>query len=234
MPMYLSVRTKILLSLCIVILIMSVTNVALVLQVLSYGRQYDAIIANITTANSISGHIKPEIDTEMWRIVAGKIDVDAGKQYDIINDVNAKVQQMTANTTSPRARIKLEGILRTMLTLTQDVNRMGQQIAAGSTTAENEAVLEDIRFVSDVVEQVVQDYALFEVQRTSNQYQHIRSKAEQILFTKPEILLDSSDIHYNRNKPHECHIAVMLQNSHSGLFHQIATKTAKPSIRVDQ
>ena len=39
MPMYLSVRTKILLSLCIVILIMSVTNVALVLQVLSYGRQ---------------------------------------------------------------------------------------------------------------------------------------------------------------------------------------------------
>lgn len=107
MPMYLSVRTKILLSLCIVILIMSVTNVALVLQVLSYGRQYDAIIANITTANSISGHIKPEIDTEMWRIVAGKIDFDAGKQYDIINDVNAKVQQMTANTTSPRARIKL-------------------------------------------------------------------------------------------------------------------------------
>ncbi|MCW5857418.1 MAG: sensor histidine kinase [Caldilineales bacterium] len=141
MPMYLSVRTKILLSLCIVILIMSVTNVALVLQVLSYGRQYDAIIANITTANSISGHIKPEIDTEMWRIVAGKIDFDAGKQYDIINDVNAKVQQMTANTTSPRARIKLEGILRTMLTLTQDVNRMGQQIAAVSTTAENEAVL---------------------------------------------------------------------------------------------
>lgn len=175
MPMYLSVRTKILLSLCIVILIMSVTNVALVLQVLSYGRQYDAIIANITTANSISGHIKPEIDTEMWRIVAGKIDFDAGKQYDIINDVNAKVQQMTANTTSPRARIKLEGILRTMLTLTQDVNRMGQQIAAGSTTAENEAVLEDIRFVSDVVEQVVQDYALFEVQRTSNQYQQIRA-----------------------------------------------------------
>ena len=67
-------RTKILLSLGIVILIMSVTNVLLVLQVLNYGRQYDAIIANITTANSISGHIKTDIDTEMWRIVAGKVD----------------------------------------------------------------------------------------------------------------------------------------------------------------
>lgn len=183
MTMILSVRTKILLSLCIVILIMSVTNIALVMQVLSYGRQYDAIIANITTANSISGHIKPDIDTEMWRVVAGKTEFTKGKQYDIIEDVNAKLQQMMANTTSPRARIKLEGILRTMLTLTYEVNRMGQQIAAGSTTADNEAVLENIRFVSDVVEQVVHDYALFEVQRTSTQYQQMRAG-----FTRWEIL----------------------------------------------
>jgi two-component system, sensor histidine kinase YesM len=170
----LSVRAKILLSLCIVILIMSITNVMLVVQFLNYGRQYDAIIANITIANSISGHIKPDIDTEMWRIVAGKIGFTDGKQYDIINDVNTKLRQMVDNTDSPRARIKLEGILRTMLTLTYGVNRMGQQIARGSTTAENEAVLENIRFVSGVVEEVVQDYALYEVQRTSTQYQQMR------------------------------------------------------------
>ena len=127
--MNLSVRAKILLSLCIVILIMSITNIMLVVQVLNYGRQYDAIIANITIANSISGHIKPDIDTEMWRIVAGKIEFTEGKQYDIINDVNTKLRQMMDNTDSPRARIKLEGILRTMLTLTYEVNRMGQQIA---------------------------------------------------------------------------------------------------------
>jgi two-component system sensor histidine kinase YesM len=171
----LSVRAKILLSLCIVILIMGLTNVMLVVQVLNYSRQYDAIIANITIANSISGHVKPDIDTEMWRIVAGKIGFTEGKQYDIINDVNTKVRQMMDNTDSPRSRIKLEGVLRTMLTLTYEVNRLGQQIARGSTTAENEAVLENIRFVSGVVEEVVQDYALFEVQRTSTQYQQMRS-----------------------------------------------------------
>ena len=173
--MSLSVRAKILLSLCIVILIMGITNVMLVVQVLNYSRQYDAIIANITIANSISGHVKPDIDTEMWRIVAGKIDFTEGKQYDIINDVNTKVRQMMDNTDSPRSRIKLEGVLRTMLTLTYEVNRLGQQIARGSTTAENEAVLENIRFVSGVVEEVVQDYALFEVQRTSTQYQQMRA-----------------------------------------------------------
>ncbi len=173
--MNLSVRAKILLSLCAVILIMSVTNILLVIQALNYGRQYDAIIANITTANSIGGNIKSDIDTEMWRIVAGKIAFTEGRQYDIINDVNTKVRQMLENTDSPRARIKLEGILRTMLTLTYQVNRMGQQIAGGSTTAENEAVLENIRFVSGVVENVVQDYILFEVQRTSTQYQQMRA-----------------------------------------------------------
>lgn len=170
----LSVRAKILFSLGIVILIMGITNVVLVVQVLSYGRQYDAIIANITAANSISGHIKADIDTEMWRIVAGKIEFTEGKQYDIINDVNATVRRMMDNTDSPRARVKLEGVLRTMLTLTFEVNRMGQQIVRGSTTAENEAVLENIRFVSGVVEEVVQDYALFEVQRTGTQYQQMR------------------------------------------------------------
>ena len=173
--MSLSVRAKILLSLCIVILIMGITNVMLVVQVLNYSRQYDAIIANITLANSISGHVKPDIDTEMWRIVAGKIGFTEGKQYDTINDVNTKVRQMMDNTDSPRSRIKLEGVLRTMLTLTYEVNRLGQQIARGSTTAENEAVLENIRFVSGVVEEVVQDYALFEVQRTSTQYQQMRA-----------------------------------------------------------
>lgn len=170
----LSVRAKILLSLAIVILIMSLTNVFLVVQVLNYGRQYDAIIANITAANSIGGHIKADIDTEMWRIVAGKVEFRAGRQYDIINEANATLRQMMQNTDSPRSRVKLEGILRTMLTLTFEVDRMGQAITRGSTTAENEAVLENVRFVSGVVEDVVQDYALYEVQRTSTQYQHMR------------------------------------------------------------
>ena len=61
----LSIRAKILASLCIVILLMGTINVISMMQVLSYSRQYDSIITNITTANSISGSIKPDIDNEM-------------------------------------------------------------------------------------------------------------------------------------------------------------------------
>jgi len=170
----LSIRAKILLSLSVVILIMGSTNAILVLQVLNFSRQYDAIINNITTANSITGTIKTDIDTEMWKIVSGKVGFKEGAQYDIINGVNAKLNLMVANTDSQKARIKLEGIHRTMLTLTEYVDRMGTQIDRRSTAAENEALLEEIRFASSVVEEVVQNYALFEVRRTETQYQIMR------------------------------------------------------------
>lgn len=170
----LSIRVKILVSLCIVILLMGTTNVVSMLQVLSYSRQYDAIITNITTANSISGSIKPDIDNEMWKIVAGKIEFSEGKQYEIITDINTQVGWMMENTDSPRARVKLDLILRTMQSLESYVDLMGEKITQNSTAAENEAVLEQIRFVTSVVEEVVQDYVIYEVHRMEGQYETMR------------------------------------------------------------
>ncbi len=170
----LSIRAKILASLCIVIFLMGTTNVVSMLQVLSYSRQYDAIITNITTANSISGSIKPDIDNEMWKIVAGKIKFSEGAQYEILDNVNLKVHSMMANTDSQRARVKLDLILRTLQSLKEDVDQMGDKVAHNSTATENEAVLENIRFASSVMEEVVQNYVLYEVNRTEGQYEAMR------------------------------------------------------------
>lgn len=170
----LSIRTKILMSLCIVILLMGATNIVSMVQALRYSRQYDAIITNITTANSISGSVKPDIDNEMWKIVSGKVEFSDGKQYEIIDNVDAKVRWMMANTDSQRAQVKLDLILRTLQTLREDVDEMGGQIAQNSTAAENEAVLENIHFATTVLDEVVQNYVLYEVNRTDGQYQVMR------------------------------------------------------------
>jgi len=170
----LSIRTKILVSLCIVILLMGATNFVSMMQMLRYSRQYDAIITNITTANSISGSVKPDIDTEMWKVVAGKIEFSQGKQYEIIDNVDTKVRWMMENTDSQRARVKLDLILRTLRTLREYVNEMGGQIAQNSTAAENEAILEKVRFATSVMEEAVQNYVLYEVNRTEGQYQVMR------------------------------------------------------------
>jgi two-component system, sensor histidine kinase YesM len=170
----LSIRAKILAALCIVILLMGTTNVVSMIQVLNYSRQYDAIITNITTANGISGTIKPDIDNEMWKIVSGKIKFSEGKQYEIIDSIHTKVHWMMDNTDSPRSQVKLDLILRTLESLELYVDQMGDKIAQDSTAAENEAILENIRFATSVMEEVVQDYLLYEVQRTEGQYQVMR------------------------------------------------------------
>jgi len=165
-----SLRAKILLSFFVVILMLVAVNTMMILEVLRFNRSYDAIITNITTANSINGFIKPSIDTEMWRIVAGKISFDDGNQYEIINQVDSQIDSMMTNANSDKSRIKLDVIRRTMATLTGYVNKMGEQIKLGSRVTENELIWDNIRGVSEVVEDSVQDYMLFEVQQAELQY----------------------------------------------------------------
>jgi hypothetical protein len=145
---HLSIRAKILLTLGVVIMMLGMTNAVLILQVWNFSQKYDAMINNITTANSMNGTIKPAIDTEMWNIVAGKTEFAQGKQYEIIEGVNSKLQWMSDHAASTESLIKLEVINRTMKTLTHYVDVMGEQIASGSTVGENESVLENIRGVS--------------------------------------------------------------------------------------
>jgi two-component system sensor histidine kinase YesM len=107
----------------------------------------------------------------MWKIVAGKNDFKDGKQYEIIANVNTQLQGMIANTDSEMARVKLELILRTMESLTGYVDQMGEKIKNNSTSAENEAVLEKIRFATSVLDEVIQNYVIFEVRQMQDQYQ---------------------------------------------------------------
>jgi two-component system sensor histidine kinase YesM len=172
----LSIRSKILAALLFVVCLMSIPYVVLTVPGLAYKRQYDSIIENITTANSINGHVKQSIDTEMWNIVAGKQSFGDGQQYAIINDVNHRLDQMIDNTDSQRGKIKLQVIKRTLETLQSLIDQVGLQIAQGKSFDQNMVLLEEIRRVSQLVEDNVQEYALFEVERTEQQY-HIMQES---------------------------------------------------------
>jgi two-component system sensor histidine kinase YesM len=167
----LSIRDKILLALLMVVILMSVPYVFLIVPGMKYKAQYDTLIQNITTANSINGYIKPSIDAEMWEIVAGKKLFSQGEQYNILNSVDQRVQQMIDNTDSEKGRVKLSVIQRTLRTLREAVDRVGIQIAAHKTFEENMVLMEQIRNISQLIEENVQEYALFEVNRTQQQYQ---------------------------------------------------------------
>jgi two-component system sensor histidine kinase YesM len=171
----LSIRGKILLALLMVVLLMSVPYIFLSIPGLEYKAQYDTIIQNITTANSINGYIKPSIDAEMWEIIAGKKSFSQGSQYAVLDDVDQRVEQMIANTNSEKGRVKLNVIKRTLGTLRGEIDQVGIQIAEHKTFEENLTLVEQIRTVTQLIEDAVQEYALFEVNRTQQQYQAMQT-----------------------------------------------------------
>jgi two-component system, sensor histidine kinase YesM len=170
----LSIRDKILLALLMVVFLMSVPYVFLIVPGMAYKAQYDTIIENITTANSINGFIKSSIDAEMWDIIAGKKPFSQGSQYSILNDVDQRIQQMIDNTDSEKGRLKLSVIQRTLRTLRGAIDRVGVQIAEHRTFEENMVLMEQIRNVTQLIEDNVQEYALFEVNRTQQQYRDMQ------------------------------------------------------------
>lgn len=142
---------------------MSCLNIVLMPSSLKYNAQYDTIVTNITDANSINGIVKTSIDSEMWDIVAGKIDFEDGRQYEIINEINESIRKIMKNVSSKERRVRIDVTLQTMKTLKHYVDVMGEQIKQKKKVAENEKVLEEIRSVSALVEEDIQEYILYEV-----------------------------------------------------------------------
>lgn len=174
-PLRLSIRDKILLALLMVVVLLSVPYVFLIVPGMRYKAQYDRLIQNITTANSINGYIKPAIDAEMWDVIAGKKPFSEGAQYTILADVDQRVQQIIANTDSEKGRLKLDVIQRTLQTLRETIDQVGIHIAQHRSFEENLVLMEQIRAVSQLVEANLQEYALFEVNRTQQQYQTMQA-----------------------------------------------------------
>jgi len=180
--LHLSLRSKMLLAFFVLILILGIPYIFLAIPILQYQAQYNRIIDNITVANSINGYIKFAIDAEMWDIIAGKEDFYTADQYAILDDVDAKLAVMRETSTSQRGKLKLRVIQNTMDTLRHDIDRVGVRISAGATFDENMVLLERIRWVSGLVEESVQDYMLFEVNRTEQQYRTLQAGLQRWIY----------------------------------------------------
>lgn len=183
----LPIRMKILAAFLVIIIAMGSLNVLLVIQTMFYQQQYDSIMNNISAANNLTG-FSYSISAEMWRIVFGKVQFSEGRQYEIIRDVKQQVQQMIENTDSPRARTKLRVILLTLDTLAGKVDNIGSLIVKGEKTDVVQRNLDDVLWVAGLVEDNVQDYMLFEILRSEDQYRQIQDNFTQWVITSVIVL----------------------------------------------
>jgi two-component system sensor histidine kinase YesM len=92
------------------------------------------------------------------------------------------------NVSSKESRTRLDVTLRTMKTLKHYVDVIGEQIQQKKKVADNEKVLEEIRSVSSLVEEDIQEFILYEVKSIESVKQDIQRSVDRWIITNIIVL----------------------------------------------
>lgn len=152
-------------------------------------QQYDAIISNVSQANNISLIARNNIPNELWEIVCGKKKFYNGQQYEMIRQISAGIEDMLSNTKSQNTKSQLEVANRTCITLSKNIVKLEEQIEMGASVTENEILLDEIRTITALFSDVMQNYIISEIQNANIATNAIRKSS--ITLTILQIILIS-------------------------------------------
>jgi two-component system sensor histidine kinase YesM len=138
---------------------------------------YDRLISNVSKTNRLNQIVKTDITNELWDIVAGNKSFDEGRQYEIIGAVNTRISDIMTTTVATENRQLLEVAGRAMNTLTRYVDRLGSQMEASFPVVENERILDEIRGVSLLVSEILQDFIVLEIESAEAANEEIKRRA---------------------------------------------------------
>ncbi|NLA97473.1 MAG: sensor histidine kinase [Spirochaetales bacterium] len=153
-----SIKERIKLSYVIIILLMITPPVITIFSFVVQMVRYDLIITNVSKTNRLNQTVKMDISNEVWDIVAGNKKFEEGRQYDIIDGINESLDDIMRTTEERENRQMLEVAGRAVDTLKRNVDRLGSQMANQSLVSENEEMLDEIRGVSALISDILQDF----------------------------------------------------------------------------
>jgi two-component system sensor histidine kinase YesM len=138
---------------------------------------YDRLISNVSKANRLNQIVKADIANELWDVVAGNKSFAEGKQYGIIGDINSRLNDIKSTTVGTENRQLLEVAGRAINTLTRYVDRLGSQMKASFPVVENERILDEIRGVSILISEILQDFIVLEIESAAAANEAIKGRA---------------------------------------------------------
>lgn len=137
--------------------------------------QYNKIISNVGTANRINLVVKNDIPAELWKIISGKLSVQDGQQYHMLDEVYAKLSLMLITNKNAESRGKLEVANRTTATLRRNIDMLINQMKKGSTVTKNEATLDEIRTITSLFSDIMQDFIVTEIESANKTNRSLRN-----------------------------------------------------------
>lgn len=159
--------------------------------------QYDSIITNVGTANQINQIAKVDIPNELWEIVNGKKDFYTGKPYGMVQSIFDGIDEMQINTKSRENKQKLDVAFRACTTLKRNVQLLEVQIKNGCSVTENEAQLEEIRTITALFSDIMQDFILAETESADKTNASIKKSSLVLSFLQVVIILFSLAVSIN-------------------------------------
>ena len=149
--------------------------------------QYTQIIWNVSTANSINGIAKDDIPAELWEIICGKKEIKDGNQNKMADEITTGLSLMLLRNKNPASQAKLEVANRALLTLRRNIDMLITNMKNGSSVTQNEAALDEIRTITALFSDLIQDFIVTEIESASRTNQSIKNTS--IILTAIQILI---------------------------------------------
>ena len=167
-----SLNKQVLGSILIIICFLTIAPIGLLLLTGFQTIQYDKIITNVSRANDFSQTVAVKIPDEIWKIVAGQQYFYSGNQILYIHQVREGIKEIQR--TGGEAVELLAVASRALDTLENYVLLLGDQIRRGASVSENEVILEEVRGVASLIEELLQEYIVEEIKSSSEANERLK------------------------------------------------------------
>jgi two-component system sensor histidine kinase YesM len=152
------IRKKIVASFVVVFLLILPLLVTQTLTGIRQASEYRAMIDNMVMAGRLNTTVKTEIEPIVWDIVAGKSKFETSGIRSLTSHIRSQMDAIRLDHYSRNNRTLLDVVLRTMTTLERYIDELERQTAERRPVSENEATLEEIRGVANLIADLMQDF----------------------------------------------------------------------------
>ena len=161
----------------VIIILLLVPLVLSLFTTLFNTMSYNRLITNVENTNALNQIVQTAVTDELWDIVAGNKSFASGEQYRIINRISNQIEDIMNNAEDAESRRLMEVAARALNTLTRYVDRMGMQIENRAPVIENELLLDEIRGVTALVSELLQEFIVREIEAAAAVNRQIITRA---------------------------------------------------------
>ena len=182
-----SLRKTLLITYIFLLFITLIPSVYSVLVFQIHTAKYNQIISNVSRANKISAIARDEIPAELWNIICGKKEIADGDQYKMGDEITTGLTLMLLKNTNAESRDKLEVATRANTTLRRNIDMLISNMKNGSTVTQNEAALDEIRTITALFSDLMQEFVVTEIESANETNRSLRNTS--IILTVIQIVI---------------------------------------------